>query len=112
MIARRSGLLLRVSSFTARACAGAARSTNDAHESMSERVRVYVNSRPVDVDTGGTMLDAVRASDVALGAAVDSGDRALTDSRGLPLDPRAVAYSGAIIRVVGARAKTDPDSES
>lgn len=84
----------------------------DAQESMSERVRVYVNSRPVDVDTGGTMLDAVHAIDMALGAAVDSGDRALTDSRGLPLDPRAVAYSGAIIRVVGARGKTDSDSES
>lgn len=79
---------------------------------MSERVRVYVNSRPVDVDTGGTMLDAVRASDVSLGDAVDSGDRALTDSRGLPLDPQTVAYSGAIIRVIAARARIDSDSES
>ena len=78
---------------------------------MSERIRVYVNSRPVDVGTGGTMLDAVRASDANLGVAVDSGDRALSDSRGLPLDPHTVAYSGAIIRVVAARAKTDSDAE-
>ena len=77
---------------------------------MSEGLRVYVNARPVNHDAGGTMLDAVRASDAALGAAVDSGDRALTDSRGLPLDPQAVAYSGAIIRVVAARARSDSDS--
>jgi hypothetical protein len=79
---------------------------------MTEDVRVYVNSRPVSVDTGGTMLDAVRASDMALAAAVDAGDRTLTDSRGLPLDPHAVAYSGAIIRVVAARPKADSEPES
>ena len=79
---------------------------------MSERVRVYVNSRPVDVGAGETMLDAVRASDVALGEAVVSGERALTDSRGLSLDPHTVAYSGAIIRVVAARARSDSDAEN
>ena len=79
---------------------------------MSERVRVYVNSRPVDVDTGGTMLDAVRASDVSLGDAVDSGDRALTDSRGLPVDPLTGACSGAIIRVFAARGRIASVAES
>ena len=58
------------------------------------------------------MLDAVRASDALLGDAVVSGERALTDSRGLSLDPQMVAYSGAIIRVVAARPRSDSDSES
>ena len=78
---------------------------------MSETVRVYVNARPVNVSTGGTMLDAVRCSDGALASAIDAGERSLTDSRGLPLDPNAPAFSGAIIRVVAARARTDSDSE-
>lgn len=70
---------------------------------MSDPLRVYVNGHGVDVPPGATALDAVRAVDGGAAASVEAGDRALTDSRGLPLAPDAVMVAGSILRIVSGR---------
>ena len=70
---------------------------------MTAPVRVYVNGHGVDVPPGASALDAVRAADPEAAARIDAGERALTDSRGLPIAPDAAAYAGAIFRVVSSR---------
>ena len=77
---------------------------------MSETVRVYVNGQGVDVPAGATALDAVRASDAQVADRVTAGDRTLTDSRGLPLDPATVIVAGSIVRIVSGR-RRGADSE-
>ena len=78
-------------------------------------LRAYVDERGVDVPLGGTALDAVRALD-ALGGTehadgVLAGRLALTDSRGLLVDPAADAHGGAIYRLRPARpAPNAPDT--
>lgn len=67
-------------------------------------VRVYVNGHGVDAPVDGRAIDAIRASDPAVAAQVVAGERALTDSRGLPVDADALLYQGAILRVVSVRA--------
>ena len=66
-------------------------------------VPVYVNGARVEVPEGAPVLEAVRAWDAGAAAEVSAGARALSDSRGLPLDPSAVGAAGAIVRVGRAR---------
>ena len=68
-----------------------------------DTLRVFVNERGLDVPTGATALDAVRARDAAEGERVAAGERQITDSRGLPVAADAPAYRGAIYRTVAAR---------
>lgn len=75
-------------------------------------VRVYVNGKGVDVASDGTALDAVRVADPHLATAIESGDRALADSRGLPVEPQMELYNGAIFRVVSNRAKSSPEQSA
>jgi hypothetical protein len=70
---------------------------------MTDTIRAYVNGRGVDVPAGASAIDAVRAWDIEAADQVVAGDRALTDSRGLPLDPSAVLSGGSIIRIVSGR---------
>jgi len=70
---------------------------------MSDVIRAYVNGRGVDVPVGACAIDAVRAWDVAAADQVVAGDRALTDSRGLPLEASAILTAGSIIRLVSGR---------
>jgi hypothetical protein len=70
---------------------------------MIESIRVYVNGRGVDVPAGSMAIDAVRAADAGAAEQVSAGDRALTDSRGLPLDPSEVLVAGNIVRVISGR---------
>ena len=70
---------------------------------MSETIRAYVNGKGVDVPAGAAAIDAVRAADSDAAIQVEAGDRALTDSRGLPLEPTAVLSGGSIIRIVSGR---------
>jgi hypothetical protein len=65
--------------------------------------RVYVDSRAVDVPLSATVLDAVESADPLLAAAVRSGSKGVTDSRGLPIAPDAPLHGGAILRVVALR---------
>jgi hypothetical protein len=70
---------------------------------MTDVIRAYVNGRGVDVPAGANAIDAVRAWDAATADQVLSGDRALTDSRGLPLEPTATLVGGSIVRIVSGR---------
>ena len=70
---------------------------------MSDVIRAYVNGRGVDVPVGASALDAVRAFDADMAAQVVAGDRALTDSRGLPLETSTALSAGSIIRIVSGR---------
>ena len=66
-------------------------------------MRIYVNGRAVDAASGASILDAMEALDPASAAAVRHGEKVITDSRGLPAEPGALVYNGAIFRLVGAR---------
>jgi len=74
-------------------------------------VRVYINARPIDVDAAATALDAVEAWDAEQARAIRSGDRLITDSRGIVTDNATPVHNGAIFRIVRARqsASEDPD---
>ena len=73
---------------------------------MSATVRVYVNGRGVDAPSEGSALDAVRLLDGAAADDVMSGDRIITDSRGLPVPGDSAVYGGAIFRIVSNRSRT------
>jgi hypothetical protein len=68
-----------------------------------DTLRVYVNAKPVDVPASATVLDAVERADPALAAGVRSGDQAVMDSRGLPIEAGTPLHGGAILRVVAVR---------
>jgi len=70
-----------------------------------ERLRAFVNGSAVEVDRGATLIDAVRAADAALAAAVAAGTRAIADSRGLVVDQTLPVTGGAVLRVVSASAR-------
>jgi hypothetical protein len=70
---------------------------------MTGPIRVYVNARAVEVAADATLLDAVRAADAPAAELVAAGERALADSRGLPVSPGERAFAGAIVRVVSGR---------
>jgi hypothetical protein len=72
-------------------------------------VRVFVNASGVDVPSGATALDAVRAWDATAAADVEGGRRLITDSRGLPLDAAATMSAGSIIRLVAKRDRAAAD---
>jgi hypothetical protein len=57
----------------------------------------------VDVEDGATALDCVRRWKEDEGAAVASGRRIITDSRGLPITPDSPARAGSIYRTVTNR---------
>ena len=78
---------------------------------MSEKVRIYINAKPVDVDAAATALEAVEAWDEIQAAAVRSGERMITDSRGIVTANSTPVHNGAIFRIVRARqtAADDPD---
>jgi len=78
---------------------------------MSEKVRIYINAKAVDVDASATALEAVEAWDEIQAAAVRSGERMITDSRGIVTANSTPVHNGAIFRIVRARqtAADDPD---
>jgi hypothetical protein len=78
---------------------------------VTATVRVYINAKAVDVPSAATALDAVKAWDATAGDAIASGERMITDSRGLPADPKAPVHNGAIFRIVRARQPEDDTPE-
>jgi len=65
--------------------------------------RVFVDGASVTVPTGSSALDAVRAADATSADAVLSGERVITDSRGLPVANDTPIHGGAIFRLVSSR---------
>lgn len=78
---------------------------------MSATVRVYINARPIDVDAAATALDAVEAWDETEAVAVRSGERMITDSRGIVTANTTPVHNGAIFRIVRARQTPGDDSD-
>lgn len=72
-------------------------------DSMSDTVRVYVNGVGVDAPTTATALDAVQIADPAAADRIRAGERAVSDSRGLPIASDSVLYNGAIFRIISNR---------
>ena len=70
---------------------------------MSDFIRAYVNGHGVDIPAGASAIDAVRAWDADAADQVLAGDRVLTDSRGLALEPSAVLSAGSIVRIISGR---------
>ncbi|MGH7651837.1 MAG: hypothetical protein ACREMS_08325 [Gemmatimonadaceae bacterium] len=79
---------------------------------MSETIRVYVNARPVDVPVSATALDAIDLWNAAAAASVRSGERVITDSRGIVTANDAPVQNGSIFRIVRVRQAVDEDDES
>ena len=78
---------------------------------MSENVRIYINGKPVDVDAAATALEAVEAWNPAQAASIRSGERMITDSRGIPARNDAPVHNGAIFRIVRARSEAADDND-
>ena len=78
---------------------------------MSDIVRVYINARPVDVDASATALQAVEVWDETQAAAVRSGERMITDSRGIITANNTPVHNGAIFRIVRARQADSDESD-
>ena len=74
-------------------------------------VRVYINARPVDVDASATALQAVEVWDETQAAAVRSGERMITDSRGIITANNTPVHNGAIFRIVRARQADSDESD-
>jgi hypothetical protein len=78
---------------------------------MSERVRVYINAKPVEVDATATALEAVDAWDETQASAIRSGERMITDSRGIITANDTPVHNGAIFRIVRARQADADESD-
>ena len=78
---------------------------------MAETVRIYINARPLEVPASATTLQAVESWDPAAAAAIGTGERMITDSRGLPADPESAVHNGAIFRIVRARGRAMGDRD-
>jgi hypothetical protein len=78
---------------------------------VSDTVRVYINARPIDVDAASTALDAVAAWDETEAVAVRSGERMITDSRGIVTANTTPVHNGAIFRIVRSRQTAADDSD-
>ena len=78
---------------------------------MSETVRIYINGKPVDVAFAATALQAVETWNAAEAAAIRSGDKMITDSRGIPARNDAPVHNGAIFRIVRARQSAGEDND-
>ena len=72
---------------------------------MTPTLRVFVNGKGVDVSSGATALDAVRAFDPAAAEDVARGVTIVTDSRGLPAPSDTIVSAGSIFRLVPNRAR-------
>jgi hypothetical protein len=78
---------------------------------MSEKVRIYINAKAVEVDAAATALEAVEAWDELQAAAVRSGERMITDSRGIVTANDTPVHNGAIFRIVRARQADADESD-
>ncbi|HMG13487.1 MAG TPA: hypothetical protein VK571_09935 [Gemmatimonadaceae bacterium] len=78
---------------------------------MSDTVRVYINARPIDVAATATALEAVEAWDETQAVAVRSGERLITDSRGIVTANTTPVHNGAIFRIVRARQNAGDDQD-
>ncbi|HEY7394005.1 MAG TPA: hypothetical protein VH559_04145 [Gemmatimonadaceae bacterium] len=72
-------------------------------------IRVFVNANAVDVPSGSTAIDAVRAWNADAAQEVGAGSRLITDSRGLAIDGATPMSAGSILRLVAKRDRASDD---
>ncbi|HJR65470.1 MAG TPA: hypothetical protein VJ802_03510 [Gemmatimonadaceae bacterium] len=70
---------------------------------MSGTIRVYINAQAIDLPRGSTVEDALREWNADEAGAIARGERAVTDSRGLPASLEDGVAPGSILRVIGSR---------
>ena len=66
-------------------------------------VRVFVNATGVTVPAGSSILEALRRWNESEAAAVERGDKMVTDSRGLPIAADQRVSAGSIFRLLPVR---------
>ena len=78
----------------------------------SDTIRVFVDERPVEVESGSTVRDAVHAHDVALAQALEEAGTYVTDGVGRTVEPDSELVAGSILRVVRSarRSRSGEDS--
>jgi hypothetical protein len=76
---------------------------------MTTTMRVFVNGVGYDVPAGRTAYDAVVLHDADEARALREGGVLVTDSRGLPIDPDAPMFNGAVLRLVPNRGRDAAD---
>jgi hypothetical protein len=79
---------------------------------MNDIIRVFVNERPVDLEAGADVAEAVQAADSSLSEKVTGGAAYVTDGRGIEIDPAARLSGGAILRVVVRARRGSPDADA
>lgn len=79
---------------------------------LPESVRVFVNGSAYSVPRGATVIDAVRTCNAEEARLALAGERAVTDSRGLPVGLDALVSGGAVLRVVSARQLKRDDTQA
>ncbi len=79
---------------------------------MSEIIRVFVNSNPVDLPAGADVAQAVRAFDATLEPRIATGAAYVTDGRGIEIEPATQLSAGAILRVVVRARRGDRNGEA
>lgn len=78
--------------------------------SEPESLRVFVNGTALSLPRGARILDAIRALDPAAASAVSTGERAVTDSRGLPVALDAPLAGGTVLRLVSGRSPREEEA--
>jgi hypothetical protein len=79
---------------------------------LTEKARIFVNGKGVDVAADATIAQALESFDPAEAALVRAGEKVITDSRGLPANPQSTVFSGAIFRLVRARSSGDEPTDN
>jgi hypothetical protein len=79
---------------------------------VSEIIRVFVNSNPVDLPAGADVAQAVRAFDATLEPRIATGAAYVTDGRGIEIEPATQLSAGAILRVVVRARRGDRNGEA
>ena len=76
-------------------------------DALPVTVRVFVNAAAVDVTRGATAIECIRRWRADEADAIAAGERLITDSRGLPIDPATAAAAGSIYRTIANRHRGD-----
>jgi hypothetical protein len=79
---------------------------------MSDGMRVFVNSTPIDVPPGTAVQGALLAHDPSCAARLADGTAVVTDARGIELPLDTPLSAGSILRlIVRARRGERPDGD-
>lgn len=69
---------------------------------MPERVTIFINEHPVEVEPGSSILEAVGVWDADLGRRLEDGTAYVTDAVGRVVGEQERVGVGTIVRVIRA----------